>query len=126
VSPPYENTKIIGSNTVSVNLVLNRMEITKSFSGIPLRLKNSPEYHCTVTPSSYTMVLEGYAEKLKGIVPSDLEVILDVRDKKPGVIEVPLNCPIGLPEGVKILDMLPAKVQIEISEPTSDSGSISP
>lgn len=126
VNPPFENTKIVGTNTVSINLILSRMEITKSFSGIPLRLKNSPEFHCTVTPSSYTMVLEGYAEKLKGVVPSDLEVVLDVRDKKPGVFEVPLNCPIGLPEGVKILDMLPAKVRIKISNPASAGEEISP
>ena len=126
VTPPFENTRIVGSGTVSVNLVLNRMEITKSFSGIPLRLRNAPQHHCTVVPSSYTMVLEGYAEKLKGVAPSDLEVVLDVRDKKPGRLEVPLSCPTGLPDGVKILDILPAKVQIEISESQTASESVSP
>lgn len=113
---PLESIHIVGTPTVMVNVVLEAVQVIRSFRGLSLSLKNSPNQHCQVTPSSYTLVLKGFVEDLDQVRPNDLGITLDVRGEKPGSYTVELTCPPTLPEKVSNLELLPRQVSVVISE----------
>jgi YbbR domain-containing protein len=123
--PPQESIRILGTPTVLVQVALAVTPVTRPFPGLPLKVRNSPNQHCMVTPSSYTLVLKGLVKDLNRIRPADLALVLDVRDMKPGTYTVPLTCPPTLPQTIEALELLPAQVNVEISEtePTAPTAS---
>ncbi|NLI74992.1 MAG: hypothetical protein GX442_00960 [Candidatus Riflebacteria bacterium] len=127
LKPPMESIRILGSPTASVRVALGITPVTRPFPGLPLQLRNSPNQHCVVTPSSYTLLLKGLVEDLDRLRPADLKLVLDVREMKPGSYTVPLTCPPTLPESLAALELLPAEVHVQISEaaPTETPASAS-
>ncbi len=113
--PAFENVKIVGSNTVSLSILLTPIPIIKTFSGLPLTLKHSPTQHCSVSPASYSLVLRGFAEDLSKIALADLTIVFDTREMIPGTYTPPLPCPTGLPKKVEVLEILPPKATIVVS-----------
>ncbi|MBF0500735.1 MAG: hypothetical protein HQM09_11425 [Candidatus Riflebacteria bacterium] len=116
VPSPLESLKVVGSSTISVTVTFISTPVVRSFPGLPLILKNHPNQHCIVSPSSYSLLLEGSIDALNLVSPADLAIVLDVRSRSPGSFSVPLSCPKGLPKGLAIKEILPTEAQITIKE----------
>lgn len=110
--PPYENVKIAGSNTVSLQITLTPMPMTRNFNGLPLIMKSHQNQHCSVTPASFTLVLKGFLDDLNKVPLSNLSVTVDTRSMSPGTYTIPLQIPGDLPPKVEVLEIIPPKVQI--------------
>jgi len=121
--PPFENVKIVGSNTVSLNITLEAVPVVKTFTGLQLTLKNSPNQLLSVSPASYTLVVKGFIDDLNKVSTADLGIVLDVRDLAPGSYPRPLPCPSGLPDKLEILEIIPPKVNIQVSSVVPENAS---
>jgi len=123
LTPPFESVKIVGTPSVTVDISLVTAPLTRLFTGLPLNLQTAPDQHCTVSPASYSMLVQAIPEALKTLSPADLAITLDTRNKKQGSFTVPLPCPKGLPTGVDILEITPSNVAITITPVTPASAS---
>jgi len=121
LKPSFESIKIVGSTTVSVIVSMSSAKIVRPFLGLPLTLKNSTQQHCIVSPSSCTLVLKGYVEDLNKVSSADLAILLDTREMPTGSFSVLLPAPEGLSERIEIVEIQPAKVNIEVSELRKDT-----
>lgn len=113
---PYESVKILGSPTIRLSFSLMPVKISRSIPGLALTVKKSPNQHCLVSVSSYTLVLNGFVEDLNQVAPADLAILLDVREMAPGRYPFSLPAPKGLSEKIAIQEILPGQVEVELSE----------
>jgi YbbR domain-containing protein len=120
---PIDSLQLDETASVVVTISLAPVKIQRVFPGLTLVLKKSPNQHVVVSSASYTLRLEGFVEDLNRVVPSELPLVLDIRQMAPGSYPVQLQAPRGLPDRVAIVDIAPASVQVEIAE-SSDTGSL--
>jgi YbbR domain-containing protein len=113
---PHKRINPVGSASAYIDIKLADTKITRLEKGLRFELQKGSQQHTSVSVSSYTIELEGFAMALDRIKTADLKLVLDVEDMKPGVYDVPLTVPSGLPPEVKVLNIYPEAVQIKISQ----------
>jgi YbbR domain-containing protein len=114
-APAYENVTISGSNTVSLKIGLGETQLNRTFTGLPIVLKNTSQQHCSVSPASYSLLIKGFPHELSKISPEELTITIDTRAMIQGSYTVPLPCPSGLPGQVEILEIIPPKATIQVA-----------
>jgi YbbR domain-containing protein len=119
---PGEKVKMVGSASPYIDIKLADTKITRVEDGLSFELKKAENQHTSVSVSSYSIELEGFFKDLEKIRTARLQMILDIEKMKPGVYDVPLTVPAGLPENVKVLRIIPETVKIEITQLQNQGG----
>ncbi|MGM0598812.1 MAG: CdaR family protein [Candidatus Rifleibacteriota bacterium] len=112
---PFDRVELVGSSACILNLQLTDVKVTRVLKGLSFNLVKTENQHTGVSVSSYSMKVKGYLKELKKIKAADLKIVLNISEMKPGVYDVPLSVPAGLPAGVEVVDINPDEVEIEIS-----------
>ena len=112
---PFDKVELVGSSVCVLDLQLADAKVNRELKGLSFSLEKTENQHTTVSVSSYSMKLKGYLQDLKDIQVSDLRIVLNISEMKPGEYEVPLSVPAGLPSGVEVVDISPDEVKIKIS-----------
>ena len=113
---PAERIDFAGPSSITVSLSIKPVEITRSFRDLQLTIQKSPNQHCILSISSYTLVLQGFVEDINRVFPANLAIVLDTREMAPGNYTVVLPTPTGLPEEITVIGIQPETAEIAISE----------
>ena len=91
---------------------------TQRMSGVPLSLRYSTTTEVTNTPlTEVDVVISGDKRKIDQINKNDLVVSVDISDVLPGdrvIALTPQNVSLSLPSGVKIDEVLPARIAVRL------------
>ena len=113
-----EITELIGEPLILVNVIIREKQVLRDFSGIPVEFSHEAE--------RTTYRLDQNQVNVKTEMPFNLsnkdaqnfhfEALLDADKLPPGQYELPVKIISNLP-GIKIIEVIPAKIKIRISPP---------
>lgn len=113
---PGEKVKAVGSAAVFVNIKLADTKAVRIEEGLSFELKKAGDQYTSVSVSSYSIEVEGFLRDLEKVRTARLKMVLDIENMIPGIYDVPLTVPSGLPQNVKVLRIIPETVKIEIAQ----------
>lgn len=113
---PGERVKLVKDTKPVIEMNIIDVKISRTFTGLSFTLENAADQHTSVSVSSYSLEIEGYVHELDEIRNSQLKMLLDARNMKPGSYIVALSAPQGLSEAVSVSKITPEAVTIQISQ----------
>lgn len=119
---PSEKVRLISSEAVVISISLVDARVNRVYHGLPFELKKGQHQHASVSVSSYSLEVEGFIKDIDKISNAKLQMILDVEKMKPGSYPVNLTAPIGLPEDVSVVKIVPEALHVQISELADQPG----
>lgn len=119
--------KIVGPDTVLLNIVYEVATLTKTFDNLPIEyLVNSNQKYETDV-SSYSVTVDGNYDVVNSIKESEFKNIINLRSLSSGTHEIPIEVPYGLPNELATIKIEPEKanIKLEIQEdvPTKETTS---
>lgn len=119
--------KIVGPDTVLLNIVYEVATLTKTFDNLPIEyLVNSNQKYETDV-SSYSVTVDGNYDVVNSIKESEFKNIINLKSLSSGTHEIPIEVPYGLPNELATIKIEPEKtnIKLEIQEdvPTKETTS---
>jgi hypothetical protein len=113
-----EITEFIGEPVISVNVLLREKMIPREFSGIPVEFDHQAERTTYRLDHHQIRVKTAlpYGIANKQAVKFHFEATIDADNLPPGRHVLPVKI-ISDPPGIRIVEIIPAKIKIEISSP---------
>lgn len=121
---------VVGSPNVTVQIEIDSIESSISFSNIPVQIEGLDEgLEASFSPESVDVFLSGPLNLLESLSPSELTVVIDLTDRGPGTYTLAPEVVLENEE-ITVDAILPNSLEVVIAEgePTSEDGvtSISP
>lgn len=113
---PGERMKLVEEINPVIEVNIIDVKVSRTLTGLNFDLEKAPNQHASVSVSSYSLEIEGYVHELDKIRNSQLKMVLDARNMKPGSYNITLSAPQGLGEAVLISKIIPETVTIQVSQ----------
>ena len=115
---------VVGSQNVTVQIEIDPIESSISFSNIPIQIEGLEEgLEASVSPESVDVFLSGPLNLLEALSPSQLNVIINLSDRGPGTYTLAPEVVLENEE-ITVDAILPNSLEVVITEgePTSEDG----
>jgi YbbR domain-containing protein len=111
-----EGINVVGSQNITVQIGIDPIESSVSFSNIPLQIEGLAEgFEATVSPESVDVFLSGPIDLLEELSPTTLVVLINLEDRDPGTYT--LAPEVILENGNIMVDaILPNTIEVTITD----------
>ncbi len=111
-----EGINVVGSQNITVQIGLDPIESSISFSNIPIQIEGLAEgLSATVSPENVDVFLSGPVDLLESLSPSTLVLIINLEDREPGTYSLAPEVLLESDE-INVDAILPNSIEVIISE----------
>jgi YbbR domain-containing protein len=115
---------MLGDPTVQVNVKINPIESSVTIQRPATIQGLLPGFTATLSPESIDVILSGPVVDLEGLHPEDVQVLLNLFSLSLGTHQVTPD--VIVPNGITVASILPATIQVTISEFITPTETITP
>lgn len=114
---------VVGESSITVSVSISPIEGSITLTILPIEIIGGlPGYQTVLSPDRVDVILSGPLPDLETLKTSDVRVLLDLTDKKPGTYQVVPQIQVGI-SGILVESILPATIEVEIFlTPTATPG----
>lgn len=107
---------VVGESTIKVSVAISPIEDSITLTGLPIEiLGGSPNYQIGLSPDRVDVILSGPLPELAILNRSDVRILLDLTDKKPGIYQLEPQVQVGIGISVILVEsILPTTIEVEI------------
>jgi hypothetical protein len=113
-----EGISLVGSQQVAIQVGINSIQSSVSFSRLKVTVENiSPGLQASISPEVVDVILSGPLPVLDKVKAENIQVVVDLKDKTPGMYQIMPNVISNLDE-VTVESILPETVEVVVQSST--------